>query len=428
VTVETSSSVVPRLGASAIAGIFALAFSAQVASIAHFGFSRLSFGDARIYLWTAHELAQTGHYPRQTDPRLHLFRPPAYPFFLALVTGGSTTRIARAKIANAVLESFAALLISLLSARVFRSRAPAILTGLAAALHPAFLIVGADIQSEPLFLVLLLGAGLLQLVAADRASLSLASSAGVLLAAATLTRPSALILAPMLASHVFDTRHTTARRGRLAIFALGGFVFALAPWTVRNALVFHEPILVSDGGGLIFYAGNTPHMAEFYELRDKRELSEWIAADNQLLKDRFAAMPGAVIRSPGRRSRAFVDLAIRNLRENPRLAFRLYALKILDWLRPYPSPLSWPRAVVWSVGLLYAVLGTAAAIGLANASRKGVRLFVLVFLAMTMAIHVVTIVTWRYRTPYWDPILLLYAVAAVRQLAGNARVPSYRAG
>ena len=35
-------------------------------------------------------------------------------------------------------------------------------------------------------------------------------------------------------------------------------------------------------------------------------------------------------------------------------------------------------------------------------------------LLVTMAVHVALIVVWRYRIPYWDPVLLLYAVSGAR--------------
>jgi hypothetical protein len=43
--------------------------------------------------------------------------------------------------------------------------------------------------------------------------------------------------------------------------------------------------------------------------------------------------------------------------------------------------------------------------------RRGVALFCLGrCLAVSMAVHVLLLVVWRYRMPYWDPILILFAV------------------
>ncbi|HEY1434524.1 MAG TPA: hypothetical protein VGG65_04065, partial [Thermoanaerobaculia bacterium] len=112
------------------------------------------FGDAEPYLFTADEIAQHGRYPDRSEP--YFFRPPAYPLFLVAATFGHSDRIAAAKVANALLGSLAAVLLALLSARLFGRRALAIGTGLSAALWPSFVNLARGVQSEPLFLVFLL--------------------------------------------------------------------------------------------------------------------------------------------------------------------------------------------------------------------------------------------------------------------------------
>ena len=75
--------------------------------------------------------------------------------------------------------------------------------------------------------------------------------------------------------------------------------------------------------------------------------------------------------------------------------------------------------MVWTVGALYAVITVLAMVGLAVAPRPGVRLFVLAYLAVTLASHVVLIVVWRYRIPYWDPVLILYSVLGAGSIGGT---------
>jgi hypothetical protein len=41
-------------------------------------------------------------------------------------------------------------------------------------------------------------------------------------------------------------------------------------------------------------------------------------------------------------------------------------------------------------------------------------------LAATMAAHVILQVVWRYRAPYWDPVLILYSVFAAARVGGTA--------
>ena len=76
------------------------------------------------------------------------------------------------------------------------------------------------------------------------------------------------------------------------------------------------------------------------------------------------------------------------------------------------------------MGAFYTALTVLAALGLVQAPRPGVRCFSLVFLALTMAAHVALIVVWRYRIPYWDPVLLLYAVPGAAQVGMGPLGPS----
>jgi hypothetical protein len=77
---------------------------------------------------------------------------------------------------------------------------------------------------------------------------------------------------------------------------------------------------------------------------------------------------------------------------------------------------------VWIIGAIYSVGTVLAIMGIAAAPRPGVRLFALAYLVLTMAVHVAVIVVWRYRVPYWDPVLLLYGSfgAAVLSRRGRA--------
>ncbi len=413
-----TSGSVPRLPRGAILAILSLALAARLAAIAHFGFSTLRFGDARAYLFAAERLVRTGSYPLATEP--FYFRAPGYPVLLAGITLGHPDRIAPAKIANAFLGSLAALLLAALSARLFRDRLAAVATGLAAALHPGLVSLSTDVQSEPLFLVLLLGSGYFLLAAADRPSSNLAVGAGVLLAAAALTRPSALCLAPLLAAPLFDRRYPVRARAHLAASGLLGCALGLAPWTLRNALVFHELIPVNDAAGSAFYQGNSDAMVRFYGLSTRPQYDRWAAdtADDLLQRDREARAQADG--SPGARSSYFFHAALAQRLPDPSGWARLAARKAWDWIRPYPNPIFWPSALLWGIGILELSLMVFAVIGFSTADRAGVRNFTLAYLAITLVSHVTLIVVWRYRLAYWDPVLLLYAVPG---LLGLKRFP-----
>ena len=373
------------------------------------GFSKVEFGDARAYLFAARTLAETGRYPRTTDA--FFFRPPGYPVFLVAATLGDPSRIALAKIANAVLGSLAVLLLIALSHRIFRSRPVALATGVLAALDPSFLLISDDIQSEPLFLVCLLGAAYLLLAAVDRPSSNLAVAAGLALGLAALTRSTALAFGAFLLAPIADRRHPPRVRAHVAASALLGFFLALAPWTLRNYLRFHEWLPVNDAGGLSLYHGNSTWTRSFYEIRSREEYFHWIAALDTQTRRRLAELESRGPLSPGQRSKAFARMAIAESRADPAGTFRTLGRKVWQWVRPYPTPWFWPLPIVVVLGAYYTALFALTAAGLATAVRTGVRAFALAALAASMAIHVLFLVLWRYRIPYWDPILLLYAPA-----------------
>lgn len=398
---------IPRLGRKVCLAIFLVALAARLAATAAVGFSTVRFADAPAYLFGARSLAETGHYPRRTDE--FLFRPPGYPAFLVVATLGHPDRIAAAKVANDVLGALSALLIAALAARLFRRRSAAIAAGVLAALHPTFLLASADLQSEPLFLVLLLCAGYLLLASTDRPSSNLALFAGVFLGLAALTRSSALVLAPLLLAPLCDRRHPRRAGAHIAFSALLGFGAALAPWTARNALEFRELILVNDGAGYVFYGRNADAAIGMATAGSRQELENASDALERERREWIAALPAEVRNSPGRLSRALFSDALAERRADPRGTLRLLAWKSWDWLRPYPDPRFWPVAAVVILGLYFTALFVCAALGLAKAERRGAGRLCLLFLALTMLLHVALETSWRYRSAYWDPVLLLYA-------------------
>jgi len=315
-----------------------------------------------------------------------------------------------AKLASAVLGSFAAVILAAIAARLFGRRGVAIGVGIAAALDPSLVMVSSDVQSEPLFLVLLLGAGFLLLASVERPSSTLSLVAGILTGLAILTRPSALAVAPLLAAPLVDRRWPFRARAHLAAAGILGAVLSLAPWTIRNAVVYREFVLVSDVGGFNFYLGNSDLMARFYEIRDRKSYDAWSDETFRLLGDRLNELNSAGLTSPGRITKALTRRTLAEAAARPAATIRLLAHKAADWLRPYPNPLFWPGSVVLGIGALYALLYVLAARGLLLAPRRGATVFALAFLIASMAAHVLTLVSWRYRVPYWDPVLILFGV------------------
>jgi 4-amino-4-deoxy-L-arabinose transferase-like glycosyltransferase len=363
---------------------------------------------------------RTGTYPDRTT--YFFFEAPGYPFYLAAATLGHPGNIALDKIVSAAAGAGAAPLLAWISLALFGSRRIALATGVAGAILPSFVLFSSDVESEALFLPLLLAAGGLLLRATDRRSAGLAVAAGAALALAALTRPSALALAPLLLAPLADRRSSPASRRRVAFGAALGFVLALAPWTIRNALHFGELLPVSDGLGATFFDGNSVWANRIYALKDRNEVAPMNAAMHADRIARLASLgivPGTdAFHSPSRRSWALIHAALEDRRADPAGTRLLLVRKAWHWVRPSPT-LFWGWPIVLSATLFYLLLYAAAASGMISATRRGAVGFCLAVLAISMAVHVAILVLWRYRVPYWDPILLLYGVPGAARWLGR---------
>ncbi len=212
--------------------------------------------DALGFDLVALSLARTGHFSSSLLT-LHggpsAFRPPVFCGLLALVYDvvgtGAHTRWEAGRLLNALLGAGVVALIWPLARRLAPGRrAVAWIAGLLAAVYPPFLMVGSTLLPEPLFMVSVLGAVLAALAARDaaeggagRRALGWAALTGLLVALIALTRANGLLITPALLWLVWLPGRRRSRRGlALPATVLAATVIGLLPWTVRNAVVFHQ--------------------------------------------------------------------------------------------------------------------------------------------------------------------------------------------
>lgn len=178
------------------------------------------------------------------------FRPPAYPFFLAgvyVLAGHSAPALGR--LAGALLGVVSVALIGLIALRVWDRRVAKVALVIAA-IAPPLVVLSTALISEALFVPLVLAAVLTALEARGRPPhLRWATATGVLAGLAALTRTNGLILLIPLGL-AFLPRMWRRPSGwlRPATVVLAA-ALTIAPWTIRNALVFHAFIPISDETG-----------------------------------------------------------------------------------------------------------------------------------------------------------------------------------
>jgi hypothetical protein len=183
----------------------------------------------------------------------------------------------------------------------------------------------------------------------------------------------------------------------------------LSPWTIRNYLLFHEIIPVSDEAGASFFDGNSRWANVLYDVKDRKDLEPLIIAMDVDRQQRLARLAPEIQASRTRRSLAQIEMALDDRRADPAGTVLLFRRKLWHWIRPYPT-LFWGKPIVFGMGALYAALYAFASIGLVRADRRGVVWFAGAVLVISMALHVALLVLWRYRIPYADPILLLWGL------------------
>jgi 4-amino-4-deoxy-L-arabinose transferase-like glycosyltransferase len=353
------------------------------------------------------------------------FRPPGYPYFLAgvyLVSGVEhaqpATRLRAGRIANAVVGTVIVALIGVLSAQLLGRRVA--LTAMAlGAIYVPLVLVGGSLMSEPLFTGLLLGA--LAAATQHRASAHRyrwAVLAGMLAGLAILTRANAAILLAPLAVAVWDARPRWSWRALAPPAVLVAVALAaVAPWTIRNAVVFHSFVPVTTQLGTAL-AGTYNDAAR----TDREHPASWRSLrrvpDYQYLVRRWHEIPEPAL---DRRLRAG---ALRYAERHPsyvaEVVFwntaRMLDLAGMSWSRHTASTISvgprWADAGV----ITFWVFGVLALAGALSARGRRTPVYV----AAVPALIFLSVVFFAFETPRYrtgiDPFIVM--LASVALLAG----------
>ncbi len=212
---------------------------------------------------------------------LFAFRSPGYPVLLAplLALGGVKLALA----VNGAMHALTAVLAGEIVARAASRRAGVMALALGLAWAPAWLFAG-QLLSETLFVFL----SAASFAAAQRARGARgAALAGVLAAAATLTRPVGVAVAA-------GVLVLLARRApKLAFAALLACAVAYAPWPLRNQRVLGEPVLFTTNAGFNLCDGVTPGTTHDLWV----EMSGWAPLGELAIDHRWRERHDAIVRA-----------------------------------------------------------------------------------------------------------------------------------
>jgi hypothetical protein len=193
------------------------------------------------------------------DPRgiVTAFRPPLYPAFLALiyaVIGTGARRFFIVRLVQAVIGAALVPLTYAVARRVFPEREKiAKWSALAVAFYPMLILYPLSLATENLFFVLFLGAALVLLRAAQTRRARDFALAGFMLGLAALTRSVSLAMGLLCVLWIWFALRE--RKSALITFAL--MLITIAPWMIRNAVVFGRPT-IEMSMGYTLYMGYHP--------------------------------------------------------------------------------------------------------------------------------------------------------------------------
>ena len=213
--------------------------------------------DAIWYLARAHALANGEGYVKEGGVPT-AYWPPGFPAFLALVSFIDSSEMT-AKLANLALYLGLMVFAYLLAVEAFKSRAAAGAVALILAVYPTNTIFASIILSETLYTFLTLVS--LWLLLKTRTKWWYGIIAGVIFGLATLTREVGWLV-PMAA--ILGWWWHDRLTGRLRSFAGLGLIvnvamlLTIAPWTIRNYVVFGQVVPISTNKGVNLYLGSNP--------------------------------------------------------------------------------------------------------------------------------------------------------------------------
>ncbi len=396
--------------------------------------------DAGYHDYWARALATgdwTLHGRLEYDPKIPespYFRPPGYPYFLALVyrLGGPSYFVPR--IVQHGLGLLNVLLLYALARRWI---------GRAAAVAAAALMAGYWIQIyfeeeflEPV-LVVFLGLAMLLALASILAKprKGLALLAGLLLAISALARPNALVFAPFAALWLAWISGWRRRGWVLAtLFGVGG-VGGLLPTAVRNWTVGGDRVLISANAGINLYIGNNPRAnGGFVDVGDG-------AGGGFGTSDVYPVIQRQLERQAGHSleyseiSRHFAREAGQFIRENPGRFAQLLGIKTILFWGPYEaghnkylhferanSPVLRKLPLGFADVLTLAMLGLLAPLaagrsGAAEKDRRAVFMLLGGFVLAQYLSFLPFFVTGQYRAPVL-PALFVFAGWGIARMAG----------
>ncbi len=239
------------MGGRTLLILFFTALAVRLIALLAAGEERATFPDTAEYQTCARNVVERGTFEQEGGLRAR--RPPLYVFYLALnrlLLGPSTLP---PRLGGALLGAAACVLLALLAFRI-AGPVPAWIAGFLAAFHPLLSFTSISLLGESVWAPLVIAEVWLLVEAHERNSWKLALAAGGCGGLASLGGVHHLLFVFVAGTAAW----LLWRRRKLAALYAAAFVLAVAPWTLRNALVLKAFVPVTSQGGIALWEAFAP--------------------------------------------------------------------------------------------------------------------------------------------------------------------------
>lgn len=183
------------------------------------------------------------------------FRAPFYVFCLGLLYAVFGTSLWVGRLFGIAIGIVSVFMTYLLGRRIANKRV-GIIAALIHAVYPLTLYFEAELLLDPLFTLLLQIAVYLLIIWLEKKTPHKALAVGLILGLAAITRPTALVILPLLIIAAIIYRKSIPKYAiQLSLFVIGSGL-VIIPVFARNLAIANDPVLISSQGGINFYIGN----------------------------------------------------------------------------------------------------------------------------------------------------------------------------
>ena len=174
--------------------------------------------------------------------------PPLYPLLLAAAIKLGITGDEALRALGSISGTVTVVLVGLIARRLGGNGA-GLLAAAVAALYPLLIAADGALLAETIYAPLIAAAVLTSLHLVDRPTPAKAVLLGAMTGLAILSRSEAILLLPLLVAPA--ALFARERRALTLMTATVTAILVISPWVVRNAQTFDQPLLTTNGGGVL---------------------------------------------------------------------------------------------------------------------------------------------------------------------------------